>query len=460
MKAEEYLQTLTGQIRCKAARSSVREEIAGHIEEQRLTYESQGIEKEEAEVLAVQEMGDPVETGVELDRIHRPRMSWGMIALAGLLSGVWIVLPKLLSAGNAYENVNLPLRIIVAVIGMVMMTAICYVDYTRIGRMAKPLAAGLVGILFLLFVIPTGLTVMNGGYRTWISLGFFAVDMRLILLIYVPLYAAVLYGYRGGGYREVGKGILWMLLPLPVAVQMGSVTTAVMLCICFAVIFTVAVCKRWYRVSVKPGLGGFYMAVTLFSMAAAAFFLRNAAAYQRERLLSWTGMYDGSENYVQRTVRTVLEGSVWFGKAETQAAVDILNHTDGGLVEGDFMLTEIAGNYGIAAALILVLAIVFLLGYLLWSALKQQNRLGMIMGLGCAVVLFAETALYVLSNLGMIYVAVTCPFVTYGYGGILQTYLLLGVLLSVYRYQSVLSDTQTMKGKGLPFRIRLVVEKA
>lgn len=35
----------------------------------------------EAEEAAVREMGDPVEVGLEMDRIYRPTMAWGMIAL-------------------------------------------------------------------------------------------------------------------------------------------------------------------------------------------------------------------------------------------------------------------------------------------------------------------------------------------------------------------------------------------
>ena len=35
---------------------------------------------------AVREMGDPVETGVSLDHIHRPQMSWGIVIGIGLIS--------------------------------------------------------------------------------------------------------------------------------------------------------------------------------------------------------------------------------------------------------------------------------------------------------------------------------------------------------------------------------------
>lgn len=86
MRAEEYLTILTEQIRCRMARGAVREEFLCHIEDQKAAFLSEGMEQAEAEEAAVREMGDPVETGNELDRIHRPKMAWGMIALIAVLS--------------------------------------------------------------------------------------------------------------------------------------------------------------------------------------------------------------------------------------------------------------------------------------------------------------------------------------------------------------------------------------
>ena len=49
MKAEEYLKTLTDQIRCKMAREAVRDELLAHIEDQKTAYLSEGMEQEEAD---------------------------------------------------------------------------------------------------------------------------------------------------------------------------------------------------------------------------------------------------------------------------------------------------------------------------------------------------------------------------------------------------------------------------
>ena len=67
MKREEYLQILTDQIRCRMARDAVKEEYCAHIEDQMQDFMSEGMDRKEAEKAAVKEMGDPVETGNELD---------------------------------------------------------------------------------------------------------------------------------------------------------------------------------------------------------------------------------------------------------------------------------------------------------------------------------------------------------------------------------------------------------
>ena len=47
--------------------------------------------KEAAEKAAVADMGDPVEVGISMDRVHRPRLAWSVVAIAvliGIISSV------------------------------------------------------------------------------------------------------------------------------------------------------------------------------------------------------------------------------------------------------------------------------------------------------------------------------------------------------------------------------------
>ena len=86
MKKEEYLHIVTDQIRCKKARPDVKTELEAHIMDQMEDYRNEGMKEQEAMERAILEMGDPVEVGVELDRIHRPKMFMGNFAV-GRYSG-------------------------------------------------------------------------------------------------------------------------------------------------------------------------------------------------------------------------------------------------------------------------------------------------------------------------------------------------------------------------------------
>lgn len=92
MDRRRYIQTVTDQIRCKRALPLVTKELEDHIEDQKCDYMTEGMEPSEAEEAAVLEMGDPVEVGIEMDRIHRPKMAWKMIGLIAVLNLAGILL--------------------------------------------------------------------------------------------------------------------------------------------------------------------------------------------------------------------------------------------------------------------------------------------------------------------------------------------------------------------------------
>ncbi|WP_051594134.1 permease prefix domain 1-containing protein [Butyrivibrio sp. AE3003] len=76
---EEYIKKLLEQVRFEKAHKAIGDEIRAHIEDQAEANISEGMDKETAEKRAVEDMGDPVETGIALDKVHRPQMAWGVI---------------------------------------------------------------------------------------------------------------------------------------------------------------------------------------------------------------------------------------------------------------------------------------------------------------------------------------------------------------------------------------------
>ncbi len=169
----------------------MREEIRCHIEDQTAAFLSEGMEQAEAEEAAVREMGDPVETGNELNRIHRPRMAWGMIGLIAVLSLAGYLIQnfmqeKWIDAGEgAWSS---PYSFVYILAGLAVMMAACFADYTRIAGRAREL---LILLYLFLAVSPAVLGTSINGSVSWIYLPLTGGTLNL------SLYAA----YHSTGLR-------------------------------------------------------------------------------------------------------------------------------------------------------------------------------------------------------------------------------------------------------------------
>ena len=433
MKAEEYLKTLTDQIRCKMAREAVRDELLCHIEDQKATFISEGMEQDEAEEAAVLEMGDPVETGNEMDRIHRPKMAWGMIALIAVLSIAGYVVQKLIEAkvveAGGYDWLG-PKNLFFLIAGLVIMMVVCFLDYTRIGKYAREI---IIAADVLIFVAITFFALMLNGAANfiWIPvIGSITIDS--LLLLTVPLYAGVLYAYRGQGYRAVVKGILWMIPQVWLALRIPRLTTAVTLALSFVFMLVIAVWRNWFRISRKKTLAGIFAGTVIAPAMVGAYYWFFGASYQQERLrmILTRDPNESGAGYTVGIIRQLLGDSRIAGPGNLSLEASQVP------VFQEFVLSGVIAYYGILAAVAFVGLLLFLLVRFLKISLGQRNQLGMLMGAGCSVLFLVEAAFYLLTNLGVIYVGTFCPFLSYGGTGTIVTYIMLGLLLSIYRYQN------------------------
>ena len=106
IRMETYLEKLLSQIRCKKARPYIAEEIRDHIECQIADNLSEGMTSEEAEKNAVTDMGDPVEVGISLDRIHKPKIAWKLLVIVGILSLLGILIQQSILRQPGYQELE------------------------------------------------------------------------------------------------------------------------------------------------------------------------------------------------------------------------------------------------------------------------------------------------------------------------------------------------------------------
>ena len=118
-------------------------------------------------------------------------------------------------------------------------------------------------------------------------------------------------------------------------------------------------------------------------------------------------------------------------------------------INSDYLLTHIISYYGILAAIGIVLLLIVLIEKIFRISLVQKNQMGMMMGLGCGLVLSIQAAAFILQNIGLYpTTTVFLPLFSFGGTGTLVSYMLLGILLSIYRYQNIPS-AKTRKKKRL-----------
>lgn len=414
MDKKEYLEILAEQIRYKKALPMIEKELEDHMEDQKKDFLASGMTEKEAEAAAVMEMGDPVAVGVDMDRIHRPKMARGLILLTGALYLAGMIFRYLL-----YDRSGLGIYIanswVYYVLAFVVMIGVCYVDYSRIGEKARELTVGL--FLILMAGIWFGGTVVNGSVG-WISVGgMMILNVRVLVYLFLPLYGAILYRYRGQGYEVIWKAIVWMLPAVVVVFYANSLMLALLLCV---------------------------FSMVIFLLLYAGMVWKFGAVYQKERLKMLLPPYGEEISAVMEPLRSAAANSHMVGSS-AQAMKGLEMYGD-----RDFLFTYILSFCGILTAVLFISLIAVLLFYLLKHILRQRNQAGRIMGLGCTVVLVGRLVIYLLGNLGLQpYGDGYCPFLSTGGSSAVVTGILLGLLFSIYRYQNIAKEPKKSRTKQI-----------
>ena len=414
MDKKEYLEILAEQIRYKKALPMIEKELEDHMEDQKKDFLASGMTEKEAEAAAVMEMGDPVAVGVDMDRIHRPKMVWGLILLTGALYLAGMIFRYLL-----YDRSGLGIYIanswVYYVLAFVVMIGVCYVDYSRIGEKARELTVGL--FLILMAGIWFGGTVVNGSVG-WISVGgMMILNVRVLVYLFLPLYGAILYRYRGQGYEVIWKAAAWMLPAVVVVFYANSLMLALLLCV---------------------------FSMVIFLLLYAGMVWKFGALYQKERLQMLLPPYGEEISAVMEPLRSAAANSHMVGSS-AQAMKGLEMYGD-----RDFLFTYILSFCGILTAVLFISLIAVLLFYLLKHTRRQRNQAGRIMGLGCTVVLVGRLVIYLLGNLGLQpYGDGYCPFLSTGGSSAVVTGILLGLLFSIYRYQNIAKEPKKSRTKQI-----------
>lgn len=105
MKVEEFLDIVKRQITFVFDHKSIEKELRAHIEESMSDLMEDGFSKEDAQIQAIAQMGDPKEIGKQLNKEHNPILGY-MWVLSKIVIGIliaYLLLDNMSSIGESFQ---------------------------------------------------------------------------------------------------------------------------------------------------------------------------------------------------------------------------------------------------------------------------------------------------------------------------------------------------------------------
>lgn len=437
---QEFLQTACNQIRYKSIHISIVNELTDHIEEQKIHYIKLGFSEEDATTKAIEQMGDPVLVGKELDKAHRPKTEWSILSLVAVLVLIGGALQFLISGVNSHDSSSFLRFLIYAPIGLFAFAFAYFLDYTLIVRYSRLLYFTLFGIAIANF------TFSETVFGTYPHIYGFA-------LLFIPIFAVIIYSLKGKGYFGIitcglyygGAAFLCLIAP--------RVSTFVLLSVACLMVLTLAIVKGYFVGSKKISLAIVYIP-TIMTFILSILFILLQSPYKIYRILAIINpkLDPNGQGYLGIMVKRILQASQPFGKAVLEGNIENMPiHQILPCWNTDFSLTYIIGQLGFAAGLIIVGIVSILIIRMFISVFKQKNSFGYLLSLSACIALTGQFFLFIISNLGIFtpFFSVTLPFISFGGTGFLANMILIGLLLSVYRRTNIVDDWIQMNSHNL-----------
>lgn len=435
---EDYLAQLKGQIRCKKAKSLVAEEIDQHIEDQKASYMKEGDDENIAMGKALEQMGDPLEAGKQLDKIHKPKTEWHILlvvlALCCFGALAQISIEYAIYKAKIPYSIDIGRHILFLAVGFLLMITVYFFNYSIIGKYPKI-------IWFLLLVVlslyaPLG-TRINGQLQYLYAYG----------ILFIPVYGGIIYAYRKEGYSGIIKCLLFSITTIIIeqqCVAQSSVYLGFLLaCI---IMLSAAAMRNWFGTSKKISMAIIWGWIPIAIIA--LLFSSDLRLYRIERLSSFLHPYENG--YQISIVSQVLSHAKLFG-----GTTDFMIGYLPGL-NSNYILTYVIGKWGFVAGVLCIGLFITLIGRIIYISYHQKNSLGMFVGLGCCLVFAVQGCIYILTNLGFQLIAqVNLPFVSYGGSSLFVNFIVMGIILSVFRNTNIQKEVPYKKLLSINLSINL-----
>ena len=381
-------------------------------------------------------------------------MEWRFIIYVlfiGILSvGLFWIIGTTLFPEDGSWNRLASNHVVWIVLGIIAMFVMYRLDYTILAGKSRYIAA-IYLILITILPIPFGRS-LNGASR-WIGFGRLSVSIPAFLMLYLPIFAGILYDYREKGKSAIIQIILWMIAPIVSRFLYGDSFLSSynsLILISEIILFILVVRKNWYAVKSRLVLLWSGIIVLTLIVIGITLLLFNLKSYQVARLEYWLSNLgflsrpsntDGM-NYINSRLNMILSQSNLIGSSNTalKMLIDLPEQTD------SLFLGSVSAICGLIGVIGIIICLSFLSIYIFRISCRQKNSLGYIVGCACGTIIAAQSLVNILIVYGLLPMSGSVlPFFTSGNSFLIIDYMLLGLILSIYRYKDIRPETKPIK---------------
>ncbi|MBG9838879.1 cell division protein FtsW [Bacillus anthracis] len=406
-KGERFLKEVTNHIKSKEAKDLVVTELDFHLKQTKNMWIGKGLSEAVAEDKAVEQMGNPVKLGEELNKLYKPKVDWFLIGL--LVAAMGLGFLPVITFGHADLFMN---KVIFVILGVVTAVGIMLLDYRKLERLGWLFYT--IGVLILLMIkcFPTDYVIGEA----IIKIGPIKIDCLMTIPFFFLAWASF--------FNNSRLKFMHLLMLYVFSLYLFS-TTSILLPI-FIYITMVFVMLWWsnlgkntaWLITILPILP--FIIRDLFSWSA-------VKEYRIARIL---GFINPAHDQWDLRLQEAMSSAGWFGTYENIKSIRAA-HTD-------FVFASLTYYYGYVLALVLVVILSLFAVRIMNIAYKINDGYGKLLLVG-GVTLFV---IHFICNVGMTLgilprVSISLPFISYGLIPTLFHAFIMGIVLSVYRRKDV-----------------------
>ena len=408
---DEYIDAVKSRISWKRARNIATLELKDHMNDKMEELLSSGTDEKMAAVKVIECMGDPYKIGEELDRVYRPKINVMLLELTSSLIIIGIIINYLT------DNLLRPDSFAAVVIGLTAASVLYFFDYTVLFR--HPIKVYsihlMITLLFLLYDARNGLGMILYSY-TFYPLFLFPVSLCITAF------------YIGSTKRKNGAYIftLFAAVPASIAVIISSIPAFMIIVMAYVMIILYGVRKKWFRISFK------WVAFNLCLILSGI-----TASFSLSRVYGMRMFTTDTESsFVRQLISDSLHSAeLYYG---SNNSVDTAKQK---ILRESFPFVMIAKKYGYIITVIMVLLFIALLCIMLYTAFRQKTEAGRITAFISFFVLAFQFICSVISNIPFfVFLSLNIPFILNGGIFTVMDFILIGIILSVSRHETIAKE--------------------